>query len=76
MRGDEIMKYLVWNGRTGKALGRSSISAPLGWTFEQHAYCFDTPEQARQAAQLAGVIAGFEILGVNTLSDLRERSEA
>jgi len=70
------MRYIVWNGRTGKALGRSTISAPLGWTFEQHAYLFDTPEQARRASELAGVHAGFEIIGVSTLLDLRERSEA
>lgn len=58
--------YIVWNGKLGKALGRSSISSPLGWTFEQHASTFDTPEQARRAAELSGIIAGFEILGVET----------
>lgn len=60
------MKYIVWNGKLGKALGRSTISAPLSWTFEQHASTFETAEKARRAAELSGMIAGFEILGVET----------
>jgi hypothetical protein len=61
-----MTKYIVWNGKLGKALGRSTISAPMGWTFEQHAATFDTPQGARLAAELSGLIAGFEIIGVET----------
>jgi len=61
---NDYTTHIVWNGRIGKALGRTSSTAPLSWVDESQAALFRHSHEARHSASEVDAGGGWEVLSV------------
>ena len=59
--------HIIWNSTLGKAMGRMTVTSPLGWVDEQFAYLFVDADAANLAAS-AYNLDRFEVIPVTALA--------
>jgi len=60
-------RFIIWNSQKARAVGRMSLTAPLGWVREQFAHTFDSEDAAHGAASSLN-LTRYEVVPVTTLT--------